>query len=185
LRVATQRVYASGWFRLNLSIGGTRVTSGNPTNSDVERATRELYERLIEAWNKRNARDFALAFASNGSIVGFDGSQVDGQLEIGAHISEVVSHHQTAAFVTIVREVRSLSSGVTLLRANAGMIPPGKDELNPDMNAVQSLVAARKNDKWEIALFQNTPAKYDGRPELQKKLTEELRAVVRAKPAGE
>jgi hypothetical protein len=65
------------------------------------------------------------------------------------------------------------------------MIPPGKDELNPDLNAVQSMVAARKNNKWEIALFQNTPAKYDGRPELQKKLTEELRAVVRAKPASE
>jgi uncharacterized protein (TIGR02246 family) len=161
------------------------VTSGNTSDRDAARATRELYHRLIEAWNKRNARDFALAFASNGSIVGFDGTQVHGQLEIGAHISEVVSHHQTATYVTIVREVRSLASDVTLLRANAGMIPPGKDDLNPDMNAIQSLVAARKNDKWEIALFQNTPAKYDGRPELQKKLTEELRAVVRAKPVGE
>ena len=161
------------------------MTSGNPTDRDAERATRELYERLIEAWNKRNARDFALTFASNGSIVGFDGSQVDGQLEIGAHISEVVSHHQTAAFVTIVREVRSLSPDVTLLRANAGMVPPGKDELNPDLNAVQSLVAVRKNNKWEVALFQNTPAKYDERPELRKQLTEELRAVVREKPARE
>jgi uncharacterized protein (TIGR02246 family) len=161
------------------------VTSGNPTDKDAERATRELYERLIEAWNKRNARDFALLFASSGSIVGFDGSQVNGQLEIGAHISNVVSHHQTAAFVTIVREVRSLSSDVMLLRANAGMIPPGKDEINPDLNAVQSMVAARKNAKWEIALFQNTPAKCDERPELRKQLTEELRAVVRAKPAGE
>jgi hypothetical protein len=44
------------------------------------------------------------------------------------------------------------------------------------------MVAARKNNKWEVALFQNTPAKYDGRPELGKKLTEELRAVVREKP---
>ena len=159
------------------------MTSGNPTDRDAERATRELYERLIEAWNKRNARDFALAFASNGSIVGFDGSQVDGQLEIGAHISEVVSHHQTATYVTIVREVRSLAPDVMLLRANAGMIPPGKEELNPDMNAVQSVVAARKNNKWEVALFQNTPAKYDERPELRKKLTEELRAVVPEKPS--
>ena len=161
------------------------MTSDNPSERDAERATRELYGRLIEAWNKRNARDFALAFASNGSIVGFDGSQVDGQLEIGAHISEVVSHHQTATFVTIVREVRSLAADVTLLRANAGMIPPGKDELDPEMNAVQSLVAVRKNNKWEVVLFQNTPAKYDERPELRKKLTEELRAAVPEKPARE
>lgn len=150
--------------------------------AEGETAARALYEKLIEAWNKRNARDFALLFASDGSIVGYDGSQVDGQLAVGAHISEIFSHHQTAAYVTIVREVRSISSDVVLLRANAGMVPPGKDELNPDRNAVQSLVAARKGAKWEIALFQNTPAAYDGRPELSKKLTEELRGAMREKP---
>lgn len=161
------------------------MTSGNPSDKDAERATRELYQRLIEAWNKRNARDYALLFASSGSVVGFDGSQVNSQLEIGAHLSEIVSHHQTAAYVTIVREVRSLAPDVTLLRANAGMVPPGKDELNPDLNAVQSMVAARKNNKWEIALFQNTPAAFDNRPELRKQLTEELRAVLRENPVRE
>ena len=150
--------------------------------AEAEGAARELYEKLIQAWNKRNARDFALLFASNGSIVGYDGSQVDGQLDVGAHISEIFSHHQTASYVTIVREVRPISSDVVVLRANAGMVPPGKDELNPDRNAVQSMVAARKGGKWEIALFQNTPAAYDGRPELSKKLTEEVRAVLREKP---
>ena len=150
--------------------------------AEAEGAARELYAKLIQAWNKRNARDFALLFASNGSIVGYDGSQVDGQLDVGAHISEIFSHHQTAAYVTIVREVRPISSDVVVLRANAGMVPPGKDELNPDRNAVQSMVAARKGGKWEIALFQNTPAAYDGRPELSRKLTEELRAVLRANP---
>ena len=151
--------------------------------AEAEGAARELYAKLIQAWNKRNARDVALLFASNGSIVGYDGSQVDGQLDVGAHISEIFSHHQTAAYVTIVREVRPISSDVVMLRANAGMVPPGKDELNPDRNAVQSMVAARKGGKWEIALFQNTPAAYDGRPELSRKLTEELRAVLRANPS--
>ena len=150
--------------------------------AEAETAARDLYDKLIQAWNKRNARDFALLFASNGSIVGYDGSQVDGQLAVGAHISEIFSHHQTAAYVTIVREVRPVSSDVVLLRANAGMVPPGKDELNPDRNAVQSMVAVRKGAKWEIALFQNTPAAYDGRPELSKKLTEELRGALREKP---
>ena len=150
--------------------------------AEAEGAARELYGKLIQAWNKRNARDFALLFASNGSIVGYDGSQVDGQLDVGAHISEIFSHHQTACFVTIVREVRPISSDVVLLRANAGMVPPGKDDINPERNAVQSLIAAQKGGKWEIALFQNTPAVYDGRPELSKALCEELRTVLRQKP---
>lgn len=155
------------------------MTSINPVSGDPETATRELYRRLIEAWNKRNARDYALLFASNGSIVGFDGSQVNGQMEIGAHVSEVFSHHQTASYVTIVRDVRAIATDVALLRANAGMVPPSRDDINPELNAVQSMVAARKGGKWEIALFQNTPAAFHGRPELSKKLTEELRAVPR------
>jgi uncharacterized protein (TIGR02246 family) len=161
------------------------MTPIDPAGADAARATRELYQRLIEAWNKRNARDYALLFASHGGIVGFDGSQVNGQLEIGAHISEIVSHHQTAAYVTIVREVLPIASDVTLLRANAGMVPPGKDDINPELNAVQSMVAARKGGKWEIALFQNTPATFHGRPELCKKLTEELRAVLSQTPKRE
>ncbi len=159
------------------------MTPGDSVSRAPEAATRDLYERLIEAWNKRNARDYALLFASNGSIVGFDGSQVNGQMEIGAHLSEIFSHHQTASYVTIVREVRSIASGATLLRANAGMVPPGKDDLNPELNAVQSMVAARKGEKWEIALFQNTPAAFHGRAELSRKLTDELRAALRQQPA--
>ena len=159
------------------------MTASNPSGADTEQAARELYERLIETWNKRNAREYALLFASNGSIVGFDGSQVNGQLEIGAHISEIFSHHQTASYVTIVREVRPIAADVTLLRANAGMVPPGKVDIDPEMNAVQLMVAARKGGKWEIALFQNTPAAFHGKPELTKQLTEELRAVLRKQPA--
>jgi len=161
------------------------VAPSDSTGADALSAARDLYDRLIEAWNKRNARDYALLFASNGSIVGFDGSQVNGQTEIGGHVSEIFSHHQTASYVTIVRDVRTIASEVALLRANVGMVPPGKDDINPEMNAVQSMVAARKGGKWEIALFQNTPAAYHERADLSKKLTDELRAVLRKKPAPE
>jgi uncharacterized protein (TIGR02246 family) len=161
------------------------MTSIDKASADAQRETRELYQRLMEAWNKRNARDYALVFASNGSIVGFDGSQVNGQMEIGAHVSEVFSHHQTATYVTIVRDVRPITNDVTLLRATAGMVPPGKDDLNPELNAVQSMVAARRGGKWEIALFQNTPAAFHEKPDLSKKLTEELRVILRQAPPRE
>lgn len=158
------------------------MASIDMASADAASATRELYQRLIDAWNKRNARDYALAFASTGSIVGFDGSQVNGQIEIGAHVSEIFSHHQTAGYVTIVRDVRPITSDVTLLRSNVGMVPPGKDDINPELNAVHSMVAARKGDKWEVALFHNTPAAFHDKPDLSKKLCEELRAVLRQMP---
>lgn len=146
----------------------------------AEAEVRDLYRQLLDAWNKRNARDFALLFAPDGNIVGFDGSQVFGQLEIGAHVSEVFSHHQTARYISIVRQVRAIAGDVLVLSAVAGMVPPDKDDINADVNAVQTLVAVRKSG-WKIALFQNTPAAFHGRPGDAKKLTEELRTALRQK----
>lgn len=155
------------------------MTGANSNDSAAERETRELYRQLVETWDKRNARDYALLFAPDGNIVGFDGTQVFGQLEIGAHLSEIFSHHQTARYVSIVREVRSLAEGATILSAVTGMVPPGKDDISPDVNAVQTMVAVRRSGTWKIALFQNTPAALHGRPDAAKKLTEELRAALR------
>jgi uncharacterized protein (TIGR02246 family) len=155
--------------------------TADTASSDWDHATRELYARLLETWDKRNARDFALLFASDGNLVGFDGTQVNGQLEVGAHLTEVFSHHQTPRYVSIVREVRLLANDVTLLRANTGLVPAGKDDIEPDLNAVQSMVAVQKAGSWKVALFHNTPAAFHQRPELVKQLTEELRAKLRAK----
>jgi uncharacterized protein (TIGR02246 family) len=158
------------------------MTAESKSNSEWNRATRDLYARMVEAWDKRNARDFALAFASDGSLVGFDGSQVNGQLEIGAHVTEIFAHHQTPRYVSIVREVRLLGNDVTLLRANTGLVPPGKDDIDPALNAVQSMIAVQKGGAWKISSFQNTPAAFHGRADLVKKLTEELRARLKEHP---
>ena len=160
------------------------MTAETASSSDWDRGARELYARLLEAWDKRNARDFALLFTSEGNLVGFDGSQVNGQLEVGAHLTEIFSHHQTPTYVSIVRDVRLIAPDVTLLRANTGLIPPGKDDIEPALNAVQSMVAAQKGGSWKIALFHNTPAAFHERADLVKKLTDELRAKLREKTAA-
>ena len=153
--------------------------SGKSIDPTADRETRELYRQLLQAWDKRNARDFALLFAPDGSIVGFDGTPVFGQAEIGAHLTQILTHHQTARYVSIVREVRSLADGVTILSAVAGMVPPDKDDINPDVNAVQTMVAVKTGGAWKVALFQNTPAALHGKPDDAKKLTEELRGAMR------
>jgi hypothetical protein len=57
------------------------------------------------------------------------------------------------------------------------MAPPGKTDLDPALNAVQTLVAAKDGGRWWIASFQNTPAAFHGRPELVEQMTNELRGV--------
>ena len=56
------------------------------------------------------------------------------------------------------------------------MVPRGKLDLDPQTNAVQSLVVVEADGSWRIALLQNTPAAFHGRPEEVERLTDELRA---------
>jgi len=140
-----------------------------------------LYTRLLEAWNARDAAAFADQFTENGITVGFDGSPLDGRAMMTSSLDAIFTHHPTAAYVAKVREVRELAAGVVLLRSVAGMIPPGTSELMPERNVEQSLVAVLDSGEPKIALFQNTPARLDGRPELVTAMTAELTEVYRAK----
>lgn len=139
-----------------------------------------LYAQLIEAWNRRSAADFSALFAQDGNTVGFDGSPLDGQAEIVSALQNIFANHPTAAYVAKVREVRRLGSDVTLLRAVVGMVPPGRTELNPAVNALQSLVIVEQGGQLRISLLHNTPAAFHGRPHLAEQLTEELKDVLRS-----
>jgi hypothetical protein len=66
---------------------------------------------------------------------------------------------------------------VSVLRAIVGMVPPGQADLNPAVNAHQTLVAAKRAGTWRIVLMQTTPAQFHGRPELVQQMTDELRQV--------
>lgn len=134
-----------------------------------------LYRGLLDYWNRRDAHAYAALFDEEGHVVGFDGSVVNGRAEIEAHIGQIFADHVTAAYVGKVRGVRFLTPAVAILRAVVGMVPPGQSAINPAANAIQTMVAAKDVDgQWRIALFQNTPAQFHGRPEMAQELTEEL-----------
>ena len=136
-----------------------------------------LYREIMDAWNSRDGDTFARPFLDDGEIVGFDGSQHAGPAAIATELNRVFADHPTPPYVVKVRGVRPLGPDAALLRAVAGMVPPGGSDLDPALNAVQTLVATRRDGAWRIALFQNTPAQFHGRPELVESLTDELRQV--------
>lgn len=146
--------------------------------SSEETEVRMLYQQLLNAWNERNAKAFAALYEENGNQIGFDGSQVDGKSGIESGMGRIFADHVTAAYISIVREVRFLNRDTTILRAVAGMVPPGQKDINPAVNSIQTLVAVKQTGSWKIALFHNTPAAFHGRPEAVEQLTAELRQLL-------
>jgi hypothetical protein len=59
------------------------------------------------------------------------------------------------------------------------MVPPGQSDINSEVNAVQTFLAVKQQNKWSLALFQNTPTSFHGRPELSERLTEQLQQALR------
>jgi uncharacterized protein (TIGR02246 family) len=150
---------------------------------DWTASARRVYFGLLEDWNRQDAAAMAARFTERGSLVGFDGSAIDGRTCIEAHLKPIFAQHATPRFVAKVREVRRMANGQTLLlRAVAGMWPRGATELEPALNAIQTMVLSLCDGAYRIEMFQNTPAAFHGRPEESEKLSAELREV--DKPEG-
>lgn len=148
-------------------------------NKPTEEANvRLLYKTWIEAWNNQNAKGMSDLVLEDGDIVGFDGSQMKGNKNVYSVIGEIFAAHPTGLYVSIVQEVKFVSDEVAILRAVVGMVPRGGSDINPAVNAIQSLVCKKVGEDWKIALFQNTPAAFHGRPELAMQLTNDLRLAL-------
>lgn len=138
-----------------------------------------LYFQLLQEWTRRDADALAALFTDDGSVVGFDGSPMNGRKEIASTLRRIFADHPTPAFVGVVREVRPIGEHAVLVRAVAGMIEEGASHLNPALNTVQSLVTIQEGHHWRIALFHNTPAAFHGSTEEGDRLTRELAELVR------
>jgi uncharacterized protein (TIGR02246 family) len=149
---------------------------------EAEKYICRLYLQFLQSWNKRDAAQMANLFLPDGNMIGFDGSQMNGRNEMETVLGQIFKDHPTGKYIGLVREVRLLSSDVAVLRAEAGMVPHGEKDILPAVNSVQTVITKKQGNEWSIAIFQNTPAAFHGRPELTEKLTEELRQMLAKSP---
>jgi hypothetical protein len=87
------------------------------------------------------------------------------------------SGHPTVTYVRKVRDVRFPIPDVGLLHAVVGRVPPGHTNVNPNVNATQSLVPVRASTKGLVTFFQNAPVAFHGHRELSQQLTDKLSEV--------
>ena len=159
----------------------TRPEQISPSSGD-EAAVAALYRQIIDGWNQHSAAAFAGAFAPDGEAIGFDGSRMTGRDEIAATLGQIFADHVTAPYVPKVKSIRLVSPDAAILSAIVGMVPPGAADLNPALNALQTVVAGRRDGSWRVELMQTTPAQLHGRPEEVERMTEELRQAHRDEP---
>ncbi|MFJ3794403.1 SgcJ/EcaC family oxidoreductase [Kitasatospora sp. NPDC090091] len=147
-------------------------------SSADESAVRALYHRALDGWNLQDGAAFAGPFSEDGEVIGFDGTRHSGRSLIAAELGRIFADHVPPEFVAKVRRVRALGPGVVQLDAVAGMVPDEAEDIDPALNALQTMIAVNAGAGWRIALMQTTPARYDLRPDLARALTAELRSLI-------
>lgn len=138
-----------------------------------------LYDQFIKSWNEQNADGMAKDMSSDVHMFGYDGSEMHGPEDVRKTIGEIFKQYPTGIFVTITKDIKFLNDKTAVLRASAGIVPRGGDDINPNVNAHQTLVAVKENGQWKIALLQNTPAQFHMNPEKKDEMSAELRQQIR------
>jgi uncharacterized protein (TIGR02246 family) len=155
------------------------MSNFNLQRADALKGVERTYKQLIDAWNRRDAAGMAALMSHDGLMIGFDGSTMIGRDEVRVTLDGIFRDHATQPYVTKICSVRMISFHTGVVHAIVGMIPPGADDLKPELNAIQTAVIASESGHWQVEQFQNTPAQYHGRPEQVAAHTEELRQFIR------
>ena len=93
-------------------------------------------------------------------MIGVDGSTAEGKVAIEGHLAPIFRDHPTAAYTAILRSEHAYGD-ILLLRADAGMLPPGSQNIKSETIARQTLVARPTDGGLHIILFQNTAVALD------------------------
>jgi uncharacterized protein (TIGR02246 family) len=134
-----------------------------PTNPADEAAGRDLYQQLIDGWNRGSGAAFAAVFAEDGDLVAYDGTRFRGRQQIAPFHQELFDKWmQGSRLVGQVEDVRFLSRDVAVMHAVGGTVMRGKTEPSPERDSIQTLVATRQGGEWRLAAFQNTRVRLMG-----------------------
>jgi uncharacterized protein (TIGR02246 family) len=138
-----------------------------------------LYQMLIDHWNNQDAKGMGSLYTSSGGQVGFDGSQITGPKNIVRHLSPIFRDHPTHKYVFKILIVKDFGKKVGLIQAIAGMVPRNGLTIDSSKNTVQTMLAQQVRGRWKVVLFQNTPARLDGRPKAVGAMTKQLQGLVK------
>jgi uncharacterized protein (TIGR02246 family) len=154
-------------------------TTQTAMNIADDAALSNLYQQVIEGWNRGSGEVFAAPFTDDADFVAFDGTYLKGRQEIAsAHQQLFDTFLKGTRLVGKVRNLRYLTPEVAVMIAVGGTVMPGQPDLEVERNSIHTFVAVKHDDTWRFAAFQNSRVQYMGRPEATQELTAELRQLL-------
>lgn len=134
-----------------------------------------IAHRLIEAWNRHDARAFAAAFAADAEFTNVFGMQATGRGKIEEFHAPIFETMFKDSHLSVERVrsrlVRPDVATLDLRWSMTGARDPLGNEW-PRRRGLISVVATRDDDEWSIATMHNMELGEDAKAKFQEKLQE-------------
>lgn len=121
-----------------------------------DRQIRLLYDELLDAWTRGDARAYGETFTSDVDYVPFDGNRLVGrQAVVDSHDRLFRGVLYGSALVGEVETVRHVHRDIAVVHAFGSVLMPWRSKLPKRRLSRQTLVAVRTSDGWRFTAFQN------------------------------
>ena len=109
------------------------------SKSDDEAAIGELYQQMVDGWNRGSGEVFAAPYAQDGVVVGYDGTYLNGRREIASLHQQIFDRFvKGSRLVWKIRSVRFLTADVALLHAISGTVMAQQLNIDQERNSIQN-----------------------------------------------
>lgn len=119
----------------------------------------QLFATLRKAWHEGDSRNFATCFASDGTLIAFDGTLVQGKQAIFAYTKKLFSEEEDQTYQSVLVETQPMTVNVVMMRCHTGKIKRETGRISRERLAYLTLVMQKKA-VWEVVLMQYTPAHF-------------------------
>jgi len=126
------------------------------TSSEDDRDLRAIVQTLEDGWNAGDSAKFASPFAADADYVVVNGQHIRTRPVIDfGHKQIFGTIYKGSKNKAIVKQIRLLRPDVAVIHVEWTLLHGEK--LENKNRAMNSIVALKKDDMWEIAAFHNTP----------------------------
>ncbi|MGA5895057.1 SgcJ/EcaC family oxidoreductase [Streptomyces venetus] len=132
--------------------------TANQTRAADETAIRNVLQGVYEAWNANDADAFVAEYTEDASAI-LPGSYRKSREEIRESMKVGFSTYLKGSTTTDkVRDIRFLNDDAAVVISETGILFPGETEVPEDRVVIASWVLTRRDGKWLLAAYQNSPA---------------------------
>jgi uncharacterized protein (TIGR02246 family) len=126
-------------------------------SNGAEGAVLSVPLRIRAAWESADADAFAEVFTENGSMLVGD-TQLNGREAIRSYMAEgFAGPYRGAKVVEEPVDVRLIAPDAALAITDGGILPPGRDELEPGEVSRAMYVIVKQGPEWRLISHQTCP----------------------------